>query len=84
MDNESPQALLQSSGTGVAHPGVVPAQGGAAPQVLQLILAAQPDVVVIKSEVKTNVRHPVDEVIMPGDVIPVYVPIHGDAAVGPS
>ena len=84
MDNESPQALLQSSGTGVAHPGVVPAQGGAAPHGAQLMLAAQPGVVVIKSEVKTNVRHPVDEVTMPGDVIPENVPINGDPVVGPS
>ena len=70
-DNEMPQALAQISGTGVAQAGVVPTQGGAAPQGAQLMVASQPGKGTEMSEVKTKVRQPVDEVINPGETIPV-------------
>jgi hypothetical protein len=84
VDNVNPHALAQSSGTGVAQPGMVPTQGGAAPQGAQLMVAVQPGLFTVRSEVKTKVRHPVEEVIKPGEIVPVKIPIRGDAAVGPS
>ena len=68
--NEMPQAFAQSSGTGVAQPGVVPTQGGAAPQGAQLMVAAQPGIRTVPSEMKTKVRHPVEEVTNPGELVP--------------
>lgn len=84
VDNEIPHALAQISGTGVAQAGVVPKQGGAAPQGAQPMVAAQPEKLKLMSDVKTKVRQPVEEVINPGATTPVYKPISGDAAEGPS
>ena len=45
--------------------------GGAGGQGTQLIVAAQPALVAEPSEVNLNVKQPVVDVIVPGEVVPV-------------
>jgi hypothetical protein len=49
----------------------------------QDMVAAKPVETTDPSEVKTNVRHPLVAVTVPGDVVPVKEPINGDAVLGP-
>jgi hypothetical protein len=39
--------------------------------------------VMVKSEVKTNVKHPDAAVTVPGELVPVYVPMMGEEVLGP-
>lgn len=51
--------------------------------VTQLMLAANPGDVMITSEVNTKVKQPLVAVTVPGDVVPVNVPIKGEDVLGP-
>lgn len=50
----------------------------------QEITACQPAAVTEPSEVNLMVRQPDVDVIVPGEVVPVYVPIIGEEVLGPS
>ena len=65
------QAVEHSSGTGEAHAGVVPVQGGGEPHVTHAICAVQPEYVIEKSDSNTKVRQPFVAAIAPGDDVPV-------------
>jgi hypothetical protein len=52
-------------------------------QAAQLMVAANPAAETVKSDVNTSVMQPLVAVTVPGDVVPVYVPIIGDAVFGP-
>jgi hypothetical protein len=49
----------------------------------QFRVASNPPALTIKSEVNSIVRHPVVEVIIPGNVVPVKVPRIGESVFGP-
>ena len=83
VSNPRLQAAKHSSGAGVAQAGVTPVQGGGGGQVPHEMAACQPGLVMEKSEVKRNVRQPLLAVSVPGEFVPVYLPMSGKPVVGP-
>jgi len=78
------QASAQMSGGVDAHVGAVPVQGGGGGQGIQEMFAAHPASDMEKSESKMKVRQPLLAVTVPGETVPEYVPITGNAEEGPS
>ena len=66
------------SGDGLEQAGVIPVQGGGAPQGAQLKVASHPELVFEISDVKTKVKHPLVDVIKPGNIVPEKTPIIGE------
>ena len=54
------------------------------PHAPQEIVAVHPARTVLPFVTKVKVKHPLEAVISPGEVVPENVPMIGDAVVGPS